>query len=348
MTKPLALLAAAVALPAAARAESPTTAPSTRPALSMTGSFQPGGPGRWDYVSIDPADHLLYVTRSTHTQVIDPSTKKVAADIPGGEGLHGVAVAHDLNRGFISDGRAAQILIFNLKTNQMLGKVAAADDADGIIYDPGTKLVLTACGDAHAMLVLDATADPATAKATSVDLGGKPEFLAADGKGRAFVCMEEQNQIAVVDLKAMKVTDRWSCGGGQEPAGLALDPAAGRLFVGCHNKKLIVMNAADGTIVDELPIGQGNDAVALDPSTSTAYASCGDGTLTVVAPSAGGHYAVSQTVPTQLGARTVALDPGTGDLYLPTAEYGERQPGHRWPPVVPGTFRILTVAPAAK
>ena len=337
----IALLALAAAAPSL-RAETPTA----RPALAVTTTFPVAGPaGGITSCSTTPTTCSTSRARRTRKSSTPPPPA-VKADIQAGEGLHGVAVAPKFGRGYISDGKAAKIIAFDLKTNKVLAKIDAADDADGIIFDPGTNLILTACGDAHSLVLLDASADPTTAKTQAVDLGGKPEFLAADGKGMAYVCMEEQDQIAAVDLKSMKVVHRWATGTGKSPAGLAIDPTSGTLFAGCHNQKLVVMNAADGTVIDELPIGGGNDAVAFDPATGEAFASCGDGTLTVAAPAAAGHYAVSQTVQTQQGARTVALDPSTRHLYLPTAEYGPRQPGKRWPPVVPGTFRIVEVAAA--
>ena len=232
-------------------------------------------------------------------------------------------------RGFVSDGKDAKLLVFDLKTNAMLGKIDAADDADGIIYSPGDDRVLVSCGDASALLVLDPKADVATAKVEKIDLGGKPEFLAADGHGHVFVNLEDKDEVAAVDLKAMKVTARYKLGKGTGPAGLAIDAEHGRLFVGCHNSEMVVLDTADGHVLAELPIGNGNDACAFDDG--TAFASCNDATMTLVKETSPGQFAVTATVKTAQGARTMAIDPSTHTAYLPTAEFEPAAPGQRRP-----------------
>lgn len=310
--------------------------------LSVTKELHIGGPGRWDYVTVDPATHNLFITRSTHTQVIDPTDGKVVADIAGGEGLHGTALVPSVNRAFVTDGRAAKLLVIDTKTNKMLGTIEAAEDADGTIYDAGTDRVLVSCGDANQLLILDPHADLATAKVDKVDLGGKPEFLAADGQGRVFVCLNDKNLIAVVDLKTKKVTDRWPLGTGTSPAGLALDAKNGHLFVGCHNDKAIVMSTADGKVLAEPAIGHGNDACLFDPGTGHAFASNGDGTLTVIGESSPGTFAVLQTVKTKAGSRTAGIDPTTHTIYLPAAEMLPAANGKR-PTAKPDSFSVLVV-----
>src|SRR5215813_7954588 len=212
-------------------------------------TFHIGGEGGFDYITVDPKSHRLYVPRSTHTMVIDAESGNTIADIPGQKHNHGVALVPELGRGFISDG-AGSIVIFDLNTNAVLGTVAAKDDTDGIIYDKSTGLVLVACGDAGALATLKADADPKTAKIESIDLGGKPEFLAADGAGKAYVNLEDKDQVAVVDLKAGKVTDRWPVAPGGSPVGMAIDRAGKRLFIGCRKpQKLIVMSSEDGKVL---------------------------------------------------------------------------------------------------
>jgi DNA-binding beta-propeller fold protein YncE len=337
-----ATLAAALALTAVA-ADAPVA-----PQLAVQKSIHIGGAGRWDYASVDPVGHRLYMTRSTHTQAVDLDTGKVVLDVPGQKRSHGVVAVPAVGRGYLTDGGSGTIVIFDLKTGEVLGNVAAADDADGEIYDAGTNKVLVTCGDGGVMAVLDAAADPKTAKADTVDLGGKPEFLAADGKGMAYANLEDKSQVAVVDLKAMKVTAHWSLGGGESPAGLAIDAVHGRLFVGCHNKKLIVLDTKDGKVLAELPIGTGNDACGFDPGTGEAFASEGDGTLTVAKETSPGTFEVVQTVTTPRGARTLAVDPSTHLVYLPTAEFNPPAPGERRPTMKPGTFMVAVVGPAAK
>jgi DNA-binding beta-propeller fold protein YncE len=308
-------------------------------------SIKIGGPGRWDYLTVGPGS-LLYVTRSTHEQVIDPVAGKVVADIDGGQRLHGTAVAPSSNRAFVTDGEAGKLMVIDLKTNTLLGKIDAADDADGTIYDPGTDRVLVTCGDAGQLIVLDPHADIATAKVQKIDLGGNPEFLAADGKGLAYVCLNDKNQIAQVDLKAMKVLATWPCGSGTSPTGLAIDAAGGSLFVGCRNQKMIVMSTTDGKVQAELPIGHGNDACGFDPGTRLAFASCGDGTLTIVQRTGTDGFAIKQTVKTHQGARTMTIDRSTHTVYLPTADFAPAEQGKR-PAALPDTFAIVVVSMGA-
>ena len=282
------------------------------------------------------------VTRSTHEQVIDPATGKVIADIPGGEGLHGTAIVSSAGRAFVTDGKASKLLVIDLKTNKMLGSIDAAEDADGTIYDATSDRVLVSCGDAAQMLILDPHADVATAKVQKVDLGGKPEFLAADDAGRAFVCINDKNEIAVIDIKTGKVTERWPTGTGTAPTGIAIDAKAGHLFVGCRNQKMVVMNTKDGKVLAELAIGHGNDACAFDAAAGHAYASCGDGTLAVIGESEPGKFAVVQTVKTMAGARTVGIDTANHAIYLPAAEMNAAEQGKR-PTAKPDSFSIVVV-----
>ena len=303
-----------------------------------------GGAGGWDYVTVDPATHRLYVPRSTHTMVIDPDSGKVIADIPGQKVAHGVAIAPEFGRGFISDGGDnGAIVIFDLKTNEVLGKVTARPDADGIIYDAGTKQVLVGCGDAGVLVTLKPDVDPKNGSIDSpIDLGGKPEFLAADNAGKAYINLEDKDQLAVVDLQARKVLAHWPVAPGGQPVGLSLDAQNGRLFVGCRNpQKMIVMSTSDGKVLASLPIGAGVDATKFDDG--KAFASCRDGSLVVVSEKSPGQFEVAQTVKTPEGARTMAVDSSTHNLYLPTAEFNPPKPGERRPQAKPGSFMIVVV-----
>jgi len=302
-------------------------------------TFHIGGEGGWDYATVDPQRHRLYIPRSTHTMVIDAESGKTIADIPGQQHNHGVAVAPEFGRGFISDGTGS-IVIFDLNTNAVLGTVAAKDDADGIIYDKSTGLVLVACGDAGVLVTLKADADPKTAKVESIDLGGKPEFLAADGAGKVYVNLEDKDQVAVVDLKARKVLAHWPVAPGGSPVGLSIDTQKHRLFVGCRKpQKMIVMSTEDGKILADLPIGAGVDATRWDGH--QAFASCRDGNLNV-AEEKNGKFEIVQTVTTAPGARTMDIDAAEHKIYLPTSELEEAKAGER-PKAKPGTFMILVV-----
>ncbi len=230
-------------------------------------TIQVGGEGGWDYLTVDPHKHLLYVPRTTETAVIDAQSGKVIAKIPGQKRAHGVAIVPEVGRGFISDGGGdGAVVIFDLKTNQVLGTVAGQPDADGIIFDSASRRVLVVSGDNGVLMPLkpDIDAKSGTLDA-ALDLGGKPEFLASDGQGKVYINLEDKNEVVVVDTKAMRVTARWPVAPGGAPVGLALDVKKGRLFVGCRNPhKLVVMSTADGKILADLPIGEGVDAVKLD------------------------------------------------------------------------------------
>ncbi len=303
------------------------------------------GEGRWDYVMFDADSHRLYVTRSTHTQIIDMTNGKVTADVQGQKRAHGAAVATAAGRGFISDGGDSAIVVFDLKSGDVLGKITAAADADSIAYDRSTDRIAVGCGEPGKLAVFKAGDDLKDAKADLVDLGGSAESLVTDD-GKAYVDINDKSEVAVVDLKSLKVTARWSTGTGSKPMGLAIDPAHHRLFVGCRNEKLIVMSSEDGHISAELAIGKGNDACGFDPGTGEAFASCGNGTLAVVKETSPGKFEVS-TVTTKPGARTMAVDPTTHTVYLPAAEMEPAKEGQR-PAMKPGTFMIVVVAPTQK
>ena len=306
-------------------------------------TFHIGGEGGWDYVTMDAKSQRLYVPRSTHTMVIDADSGKTLADIPGQKHNHGVALVPEVGRGFISDGSGA-IVIFDLKTNAVLGTIAAQPDADGIIFDKASGLVLVVSGDNGVLMTLKPDADPKTASIDPpIDLGGKPEFLASDGAGKVYVNLEDKNQVAVVDIKARKVLAHWPVAPGGAPVGLSIDPEKRRLFIGCRNpQKLIVMSTDNGKVLADLPIGAGVDATKFDGR--QAFASCRDGKLEVAGETAPGKVEVQQTVTTPVGARTMDVDPETHKVYLATAEFEEQKPGATGRPVAkPGTFMIVVV-----
>ena len=303
--------------------------------------FHPGGEGGWDYLTVDADSHLLYVPRVTHTQVLDSATGRIVADIEGQKHNHGVAIAPRAGRGFISDGADGNVAVFDLKSYKVLGRIKAEADADGIIYDPASDKILLVCGDAGVLVPISPNVDPQTGNADpEIDLGGKPEFLAVDGKGKAFVNLTDKDLVAVVDTKTMKVIAKWPTAPGGAPVGMSIDRAKGRLFVGCRKpQKLIVMSTDDGRVLADLPIGAGVDATAFS---GDAFASCRDGTLTVVRESMPGKFEVAQVVNTALGARTMGLDAETQTLYLPTAEFAPSVDNKR-PVPKPGTFMVVVV-----
>ena len=311
--------------------------------FSVTRTFAVGGDGRWDYLICDAAGRFLYVPRSSHTQVLATATGAVVADIPNTDGVHGVALAAPEGRGFTSNGRSGTATVFDLRTNAVLGTIATAEDADCTIYDPASHHVLAFCGDAGIMVpIAAAVALPGKAEAP-VTLGGKPEFAAADGSGKVFVNLVDKAEVAEIDTATMQVLAHWPTAPGVNPCGMAIDPVKHRLYVGCRNQKLVVMDATSGKVLADLPIGPGIDATAFHGG--LAFANCGDSTMTVVKETAPGTFIAVQTVTTAPGARTMAIDPVSGAIFMPSADFTPppaNAPRPR-PQMVPGTFKIIVV-----
>lgn len=330
-----------------ARAQSGTPAPSEAGPYHVSRIFHVGGEGAWDYPTVDPEHQILFVPRSTHTMVLDARTGKTVADIPGQKRNHGVAIVPSAGRGFITDGNDASVTVFDLKTYAVLGKVKTDQDSDGVIYDPASGKVLVVCGDPGLLIPITPDLDLATGSADAkVELGGKPEFLAADGKGKAYINLVDKNQVAVVDIRTMKVVNKWSTTPGGSPVGMSMDVAQRRLFIGCRKpQKLIVMDADNGKVLADFPIGAGVDATKF---AGDIFASCGDGTVTVVRETTPGKFQVIQTVQTPRGARTMGVDPMSHTLYLPTAKMLPPAEGQTRPRPEPGTFMIVVVSPTGK
>lgn len=303
-----------------------------------------GGDGGWDYLTVDSQSHQLYVPRSTHTQVIEAATGKVIGDISGQKRAHGVALVPKVGRGFISDGGGdGAIAIFDLKTNVVLGTIAAQPDADGIIYDQASDRVLVVSGDKGLLMTLKPDVDPKSGKIEApIELGGSPEFLAADGHGKAYINLMDKNEVAVIDLASRKVTARWPVAPGGSPVGMAMDTRGHHLFIGCRKPaKLVVMSTETGKVEADFAIGPGVDATKFD--NGEAFSSSGDGTLAVAAEK-GGKFELVQTVNTPRGARTMGVDTSNHTIYLPTAEMEEPKPGSNGRPTPkPGSFMIVVV-----
>ncbi len=302
-----------------------------------------GGPGNWDYLTVDAEHKLLYVPRTTHTMVIDAAAGKTVADIPGQKGNHGVALVPAVGRGFISDGKDGSVVIFDWKTHQVLGKIKAAEDADAIVYDPASRKVLVSCGDAAVVLPFAADVDPATGRADApINVEGKPEAIAVDGQGKAYVSLVNKDQVAAIDTRSMTVLQKWPTAPGGSPVGMAIDRDHRRLFVGCRKpQKLIVMSADDGRILADLPIGVGCDGTQFDGI--AAFASCRDGSLSIAKETSAGKFEIVQNLKTRPGAKTMGLDPVTHTIYLPTAELSKKLDARRRPIAKPNTFMVLVV-----
>ena len=299
------------------------------------------GDGGWDYLTVDAAGRRVYVSHGNQVDVIDADANEVKGTIGDLKGVHGIAVAADLGRGFISNGRGDNVTIFDLKTLKTIGDpVATGKNPDAILYDPSSKCVFAFNGRDSSATVIDAAEGKVLG---TIALGGQPEFGAADGAGAVFVNLEDKNMIVKIDAKKMTVLERWPLAPGEGPSGLAIDAKNHRLFAGCHNKMMVIVNSETGKIVDHQPIGERVDACAFDPETGLAYASCGDGTVTVIHEDEPDKYTVAETVKTKTGSRTMALDPKTHDLFLPSADFKPNPNGGR-PSLTPGTFAVLRFA----
>jgi DNA-binding beta-propeller fold protein YncE len=296
------------------------------------------GDGGWDYVSVDAAARRVYVSHATKVEVLDADSGTVVGQIPDTAGVHGIAVAADLGRGFVSNGRSDNVTMFDLKSLKPLGTVATGKNPDCIIYDPATKRVFAFNGRAASVTVIEA-ADGKVAG--TIDVGGQPEFAAADGAGHVFVNLEDKNEVLRLDAKGLKVLDRWPVAPATAPCSMAIDAANHRLFVGCRSKSLLVMNAENGKVVTTLPIGERVDAGAYDPETRMVYCSCGDGTVSAVQQDGPDSYSAAETIKTRTGSKTMALDPKTHNLILPAAEFQPAAGGRGRPTAKPGTFAVL-------
>jgi DNA-binding beta-propeller fold protein YncE len=303
-----------------------------------------GGEGGWDYLTFDSPTRRLFISRATKVIVLDVDFGKVIGDIPNTEGVHGIALAPEFGRGFTSNGRVGTVTIFDLKTLATIGTAQAGTNPDAIVYDPASKRVLAMNGRSSDSTAIDA----ATGKvAGTIALAGKPEFAVADGAGHVYVNIEDKSELWEIDLQKLTVTAKWRLAPCEEPSGLAMDISHRRLFAGCDNKMMAVVNADTGKVVATPAIGEGVDANAFDPGLSFAFSSNGgSGTLTVVHEDSPDKYTVVDDVATQRGARTMALDPKTHEVYLATAEFGPRPAAtaenpHPRPQIVPNSFVIL-------
>lgn len=292
------------------------------------------GNGGYDYVSIDAINRRLYVSHGTSVNVIDLNTEKVIGSIDDMKGVHGIAIANKVNRGFISDGRGDAVVAFDLKSLKKIATIPVSKkDADGIIYDPYSNKVLVFCGDANSACVIDVSS---LKEVATIDLGGSPEFAVSDGKGLVYNNLEDKSSLNVIDTKAMKVIHNYSlspCGG---PTGIALDEKDQRAFSVCReNKGMSVVDINSGKVVATVPIGAGVDAVVYDATYKRVIASNGDGTVTIIKQNSADDYSVIQTLHTTYRAKTMALDPLTHKIYLSASQFvtGTRN-------IVPNTFTV--------
>ena len=316
------------------------------PTYKVSSKIKIGGAGRWDYAYLDSTNHRLYVSHGTQTEVLDTTTDKVAGMIPDTNGVHGIAVANDLGKGYTSNGTSNDVTIFDLKTLKVTGNVKTGANPDAIIYEPVTHRVLTFNGRSHDATIFDAKTGEVYA--AGVPMGGKPEFAQVDGKGHVYVNIEDKNEIVEITAKDAVVSKRYSIAPCDGPSGLAIDSAKMRLYSVCGNKMMVISDPVAGKVIGTADIGAGTDGVAFDDG--YAFSSNGrDGTITMVGETAGKFAAVA-TIPTTAGARTIAADQQNHKLYLPAAEMGPAPAGKDKdgkagrPQALPDSFMIVVVS----
>lgn len=311
----------------------------------LINTYKLGGEGGWDYLNLDSSSRRLYISRATHVIVIDADSGKPVGDIPDTPGVHGIALAPEFGSGFISNGREGTVTIFDLQSLKAITKVKAGENPDAILYDPASKRVFAFNGRSHDATAIDAASGNVLG---TIKLEGKPEFAVSDTKGMIFVNIEDKSQIDAIDPNKLEVKSSWPVAPCEEPSGLAIDRKHRRLFAGCDNKMMAVVDANSGKVIATPAIGDGVDADAFDPETGLAFASCGEGVLTVVHEDSPDKFSVVENVPTQQGARTMALDEKTHNVYLVTAKFGpppaatadNPHPRHTIPP---DTFVVLVL-----
>ena len=309
----------------------------------VTGKIKIGGEGGWDYLTIDPDGRRAYVSHATKVVVVDLDAEKVVGEITDTQGVHGIAIAPKLNRGYTSNGRTNDVTVFDLKTLAPIERIKTGENPDAIVYEPHSNRVFTFNGRSKDATVIDAANNKVLG---TIPLTGKPEFPAINGKGHIWVNIEDTHQITEIDASTMKVTRSFTLEGCEDPTGLAMDAKAMQLFSVCGNKVMAISDAKTGKMVTTVPIGEGSDGAGFDPGNGMAFSSNGEGTVTVVTKK-GGKFEAS-TVPTEKGARTMAVDTKTHKLYMPTSDFAappasaDKKEGRPRP--VPGSFRLVVLA----
>lgn len=318
----------------------PLQAQNENPEYKLARTIRLTGDGGWDYLAVDEINRNLFVSHSSQVNVISLKTNAQIAAIPETPGVHGIAIANDLNRAYISCGREASVLAVDLTTFQPLKKVqVTGENPDCILYDSFSKKVFTFNGRSSNATVLDANSLDVLA---TIPLAGKPEFSQTNGKGKIYVNIEDKSSLTVIDAASMKVLETWPINPGEEPSGLAFDNKNHRLFSVCRNEMMVVTDANSGRMITTVPIGKGCDGVAFDPDIGRIYASNGEGKMTVIQQESADSYRVLENVETQPGARTITLSKTNHHLYLSCGEY---EPGEGRRPVKPNTFKVLDFEP---
>ena len=306
----------------------------------ITHTYALGGSGSWDYVVPDPPNHRLFIARQTRVMVVDENSGALIGEVTGINGAHGTAIAASSGHGFATSGNDQSVVMFDLKTFAVLGRIPAAEDADAIVYDAPSNRVFTLNGDAHSSTVIDASGT----LVTNIALGGKPEYGASAGDGHVYANLTDTSEVVEIDARHATVARRWPTAPCKQPVAMSIDTAHHRLFSGCRSGVLAVSDYQSGRLITTLPIGAGVDGSGYDPATGDVFASNANGTLTVIHQDAPDRYHVVENVATPPLSRNMGLDPTTHRLFLPSAKFGEPPAGGRGrPPMLPDSFALLVV-----
>ena len=309
----------------------------------VTHTYTLGGDGSWDYIVPDPPHHRLFIARQNRVMVVDEDSGKLLGEVTGIRGAHGTAVAEATGHGFATAGNDQSVLMFDLKTFQVLGRIPAAEDADAIIYDSASNRVFTFNGDAHSSTVIDPRAGTLI---TNIPLGGKPEYGASAGDGKVYANLTDTSEVVEIDAKTATVARRWSTAPCKQPVPMAIDTGHHRLFSGCRSGVMAVSDYQAGKVVATAPIGSGVDGAGYDAASGNAFASNLDGTLNVIHQDGPDQYHAMETVQTQEGSRNMGLDPTNHRVYVVSAKFGPPPPesaGRGRGPVLPGSFTLMVI-----
>jgi YVTN family beta-propeller protein len=304
----------------------------------LVDSFHIASSGWWDYIAVNK--NRLYVSHGTQVNILDKNNGDSLGVIPNTTGVHGIAFDNALNKGFTSNGRINNVTVFDLSNDKILGQIATGEDPDAIFFDDYSKKIITCNGGSNSLSVIDPATDNVVG---TIQLSGKPETAVSDGAGKVFVNIEDKSSISEIDINKMQVENTWSLAPGKFPSGLSIDRKNKRLFAGCENQMMVVMDAETGKVISTPTTGNGCDGTGFDSKLGYAFSSNGDGTLTVIKEASKDKFEVLENVPTKHGARTMALDLQTNSVYLPTADFGTAAKGERRPPMKAGTFQVLVV-----
>jgi hypothetical protein len=315
------------------------TASGQSPSYRVTQTYTLGGDGSWDYIVPDPPNHRLFVARQNRVMVIDEDSGKLVGEVTGIQGAHGTAIAEKAGHGFATSGDDKSVVMFDLKSFKVLGRIPAAEDADAILYDSASNRVFTLNGDAHSSTVID----PAGTLITNIPLGGKPEYGASAGDGKVYANLTDTSEVVEIDAKKAIVARRWSTAPCKQPVAMAIDTTHHRLFSGCRSGVMAVSDYQTGKVVATVPIGTGVDGAGYDAGSSNAFASNADGTLTVIHQDTPDQYHIIETVATPQGSRNMGFDPTNHRVFIVSAKFGPVPAGSRRGPVLPGSFTLMVI-----